>query len=77
MLTMERVQAPPRIPLPKSAQTLRFLVRPVSFMDTWRNRLGETFHASLYGPGEVIFISDPESLKALFKADRVNTIAPG
>ena len=46
-------------------------------MDTWRSRLGETFHASLYGPGEVNFISDPESLKALFKADRVNTIAPG
>lgn len=77
MVTMVVMGAPPQIPLSKTAQTLRFLVRPVSFMDTWRNRLGETFHASVHGPGELIFISDPESVKALFKADRVNTIAPG
>ena len=32
---------------------------------------------SLLGPGELVFISDPPSLKALFAADRVNTIAPG
>jgi cytochrome P450 family 135 len=46
-------------------------------MEHWRAELGETFHASVYGPGELVFISDPESLKRLFGADRVNTIAPG
>jgi cytochrome P450 len=69
--------APPRVPLPKAVQTLRFLVRPGPFMERWRSELGETFHASVYGPGELVFISDPESLKRLFAADRVNTIAPG
>lgn len=59
------------------AQTLRFLVRPIAFMETWRRRLGETFQASVHGPGELTFISDPDSIKALFVADRVNTIAPG
>ena len=56
---------------------MRFLVRPGPFMERWRAELGETFHASVYGPGELVFISDPESLKRLFGADRVNTIAPG
>ncbi len=46
-------------------------------MEHWRSALGETFHASVYGPGELTFVSDPESLKRLFGADRVNTIAPG
>lgn len=68
---------PPKVPLPKIAQSLRFLVRPISFMEQWRRELGETFHASIIGPGEVVFISDPPSMKALFAADRTNTIAPG
>jgi cytochrome P450 len=69
--------SPPRVPLPKVAQTLRFIARPISFLEHWRARLGETFHASIYGPGEVVFISDPDAMRDLFKADRVNTIAPG
>ena len=69
--------SPPRVPLPKAVQTLRFLVRPGAFLEHWRAELGATFHASVYGPGELVFISDPESLKKLFAADRVNTIAPG
>ena len=74
---MSRNGAPPRVPLPKALQTLRFLVRPGAFMEHWRAELGETFHASVHGPGELVFISDPASLKKLFAADRVNTIAPG
>ena len=68
---------PPKIPLPAPVQTLRFLVRPLPFFERWRRELGETFHASILGPGELIFVSDPASLKRLFGADRVNTIAPG
>ena len=65
------------MPLPKPVQTARFIVRPISFLEYWRRELGETFAASLYGPGEVIFISDAEAVKALFSRDRQNTIAPG
>ena len=68
---------PPSVPLPKPVQTARFLVRPISFMEHWRRELGETFAASLYGPGEVVFISDAEAVKTLFSRDRQNTIAPG
>jgi cytochrome P450 family 135 len=65
------------VALPRPVQTARFIVRPVRFLEHWRRELGETFLARLYGPGDVVFISDPPSLKALFAADRVNTIAPG
>ena len=68
---------PPEVPLPKPVQTARFIFRPLPFFEHWRRELGETFRARLFGPGEVVFISDPESIKRLFTADRVNTIAPG
>src|SRR5688500_987024 len=68
---------PPSVPLPKALQTARFVARPISFMERWRRELGETFAASLFGPGEVVFISDAESVKALYSRDRQNTIAPG
>jgi cytochrome P450 family 110 len=67
----------PRIPLSRPLQTARFIARPIPFLERWRAELGETFRANLFGPGDVVFISDPESIKRLFKADRVNTIAPG
>src|SRR5918995_1256898 len=62
--------SPPSVPLPKAVQTARFIVRPISFMQHWRRELGETFAASLFGPGEVVFISDAESVKALYSRDR-------
>ncbi len=68
---------PPVIPLPRILQTARFAVRPIAFFETWRRRLGETFEARLLGPGTINFVSDPDSTKALYGADRVNTIAPG
>jgi cytochrome P450 family 135 len=67
----------PSVPLSKPLQTARFVFRPIPFLEHWRRELGETFRASLFGPGEVVFLSDPDSIKRLFTADRVNTIAPG
>jgi cytochrome P450 family 135 len=68
---------PPQVPLPRLVQTARFIFRPIPFFERWRRELGETFAARLLGPGDVVFVSDPDSLKRLFGADRVNTIAPG
>src|SRR5262245_18142531 len=68
---------PPQVPLPRALQTARFVVRPVAFFERYRRELGETFAARLLGPGDVVFVSDPDSVKRLFGADRVNTIAPG
>jgi cytochrome P450 len=69
--------SPPEVPLPRALQTARFLARPIPFYETWRGRLGETFSAQLLGPGDVVFLSDPDSIKRLFTSDRINTIAPG
>ncbi|HEX2128509.1 MAG TPA: cytochrome P450 [Solirubrobacterales bacterium] len=68
---------PPAVGLPRTLQTARFLVRPVAFFEHYRRELGPTFAARLLGPGDVVFISDADSVKRLFGADRVNTIAPG
>src|SRR5919112_6885841 len=68
---------PPAVTLPRVLQTARFLVRPVAFFEHYRRELGPTFGARLLGPGDVVFISDTDSVKRLFGADRVNTIAPG
>ena len=68
---------PPSIPAPRLVQTARFLVRPVPFLERQRDELGETFRARLIGPGNLVFLTDPDSIKRLFAADRVNTIAPG
>jgi cytochrome P450 len=53
------------------------LLRPVEFCEDCRRRYGDTFRAHFTPAGEVVMISDPESMKRLFGADRVNTIAPG
>jgi cytochrome P450 len=70
--------APPAVRLPRTVQTARFVARPVAFFERNRRDLGETFRVRLlFTPGEFVFVSDPDSLKRLFSADRVNTIAPG
>jgi cytochrome P450 len=74
---MEAATSVPSVPLSKPIQTARFVFRPIPFLEHWRAELGETYRANLFGPGDVVFLSDPESIKKLFMADRVNTIAPG
>jgi cytochrome P450 len=68
---------PPIVPLPRALQTARFMARPIPFFEHWRREFGDTFATRLLGPGDAVFISDPDSAKRLFAADRVNTIAPG
>ena len=78
------VEAEPRIDglpagprAPAAVQTARLLARPVPFFEDCRRRYGGTFTARILRAGEMVFISDPPSLKRLFGADRKNTIAPG
>ncbi|MEO8092285.1 MAG: cytochrome P450 [bacterium] len=70
-------ELPPGPRLPKAVQTARFVRRPVEFLEGCAARYGDAFTVRLHGPGDVVVISDPPSLKKLFAADRVNTIAPG
>jgi cytochrome P450 len=58
-------------------QTRRFLSDPVGLMEDARGRYGETFAVKIARAGELVFLSDPPSIKALFAADRDNIVAPG
>jgi cytochrome P450 len=49
----------------------------VPFLESCRRRFGQTFTLRILRAGEMVFISDPPSLRQLFAADRRNTIAPG
>lgn len=78
--------APPRPPArrlppgprqPRLVQTIRFLRDPIPMWEDCAQRFGDAFTLRIHGPGDLVFVSDPPSLKRLFAADRVNTIAPG
>jgi cytochrome P450 len=68
---------PPGSRAPTAVQTVRFLTNPVRQMESSRERFGETFRTRIARAGELVFISDPPSIKALFAADRDNIVAPG
>jgi cytochrome P450 family 135 len=68
---------PPGPRMPAAFQTVGVVARPVPFFESCRRRFGQTFTVRVLRAGELVFISDPPSLKRLFAADRRNTIAPG
>jgi cytochrome P450 len=68
---------PPASRAPAVWQTRRFLSAPVEMMEDARRRYGETFAVRIARAGELVFLSDPPSIKALFAADRDNIVAPG
>jgi cytochrome P450 len=63
--------------MPAALQTFGVVARPVPFFEACRRRFGQTFTLRVLRAGELVFVSDPPSLKSLFAADRRNTIAPG
>ncbi len=68
---------PPGPSLPAPLQTLRLMARPVPLLERSRREFGDSFTLRAVPVGEMVFVSDPASIKAVFAADRVNTIAPG
>ena len=69
---------PARLRGPDAAcRRYRFVTDPVGFSEAGRRRFGDTFGARIVRSGDVVFVSDPDSIKRLFGADRINTIAPG
>jgi cytochrome P450 family 135 len=66
---------PPSPRLPAALQLARFVVRPVPFMEQSRRSLGGAFTVRLPRLPDTVVISDPASIKALFAADRVNSVA--
>ena len=49
------------------AQTLRWLLRPISFLESCRRRFGDTFSVRFLGfQTPMVMLSDPEAIRALY-----------
>ena len=52
---------------PPIAQTLRWLLRPISFLESCRRRFGDTFSVRFLGfQTPLVMLSDPEAIRALY-----------
>jgi cytochrome P450 family 135 len=68
---------PPEHPNRPAVQTLRWMFRPIEFMDQARERYGETFGVKFLGfKTPLYFTSDPAAAKAIYSNPR-NTLPPG
>jgi cytochrome P450 len=71
------VSLPPGPSAPPAVQTLRWLHRPIEFMDSCRRRHGDSFSVKFLGfVTPMVMISDPESIRALYRS-RENGLPPG
>jgi len=57
---------PPGPRLPPALQTVGLLTRMVPLLERCRRRYGQTFTLRVLGAGELVFISDPPSIKRMF-----------
>ncbi len=68
---------PPGPTLPPVAQTTRWLVRPIAFLEACRRRYGEAFSVQFLGfQTPMVMLSDPEAIRALYTG-RDHTLPPG
>jgi cytochrome P450 len=52
---------------PPNWQTLRWLLRPISFMEACRRRFGDVFSVRFLGfRTPMVMLSDPEAIRALY-----------
>ncbi|HEX2086810.1 MAG TPA: cytochrome P450 [Solirubrobacteraceae bacterium] len=60
-----------------TVQMLRWLVRPISFMEDCRRRYGDAFSVSFLGfQTPMVMLSDPEAIRGLY-SNPENTLPPG
>lgn len=68
---------PPGPSAPPAVQTAELTARPVRYAERNRSRFGGTFTARLAQVGEMVFVSDPDSIKKVFSSDRDNRLTAG
>ena len=68
---------PPGPSAPAIVQAMRWMRSPVDLMEDCRARFGETFTLRMARIGQLVFISDPSSVKRLFSGDRANRLPQG
>src|SRR2546429_4327268 len=59
---------PPGPKAPAVWQSLQWVLRPVQFMEACRRRFGDTFTLKLGPLADVVFLTDPELIKAAYQA---------
>src|ERR1700710_921218 len=59
---------PPIVPLPRTAQMLRFSQRQIEYVFGARRRIGETFRMRTAMPGGPVVTSHPDHARSLFTA---------
>ena len=68
---------PPGPAEPPAIQTARWLLRPISFMESCRRRYGEAFSVRFLGfTTPMVMLSDPEAIRALY-TEREHGLPPG
>ena len=68
---------PPGPTEPPVVQTLRWLLRPISFLESCRRRFGDAFSVSFLGfQTPMVMLSDPEAIRALYTVPG-HTLPPG
>ena len=71
---MTTVPGPPEPPI---LQTLRWLLRPISFLESCRRRFGDVFAVRFLGfATPMVMLSDPEAIRALY-TEREHGLPPG
>ena len=60
------LESPPRVPLPRWSQVLRFNQRQIEFVFGARRRLGEVFRMRGIIPGDPVVTSHPDHVQSLF-----------
>jgi cytochrome P450 len=62
---------------PPIVQTMRWLLRPISFLESCRGRYGDTFSVRFLGfATPMVMVSDPEAIRALY-SDPQHGLPPG
>src|SRR3954467_11554069 len=68
---------PPGPPEPPSIQTARWLLRPISFMESCRRRFGDAFSVTFMGfTTPLVMLSDPAAIQALYTEPK-HALPPG
>jgi cytochrome P450 len=68
---------PPGPTAAPAQQTVRWLVRPIAFLEACRRRYGDTFSVRFLGfQTPLVMVSDPEAIRALY-SERGHSLPPG
>jgi cytochrome P450 len=65
---LQRLPRPPVVPLPRTAQMLRFNQRQIEFVFKARRKLGDVFAIRGTQPGAIVMTSHPDHVRSLFTA---------